>query len=244
MAILSLISIFLNQIIGFLILKAIDSVRYFKNKEWRIFKGYGLHIYVGMFGSGKTSTMVRDAYLKCKKYKELSVLTNMKLCNFPRWTKIVMLQDAKQIVEAPANTLILIDEISTVFNNRDWKTDGVPAALLGTLLQNRKERKMLYATAQHFKHVDSLIRDITQTVKQCSCYFGRWNIIKVFDGMDYENTTGNTRVTGKILRMYGFLQTDFLRSLYDTFEMVELMKKAKYVNERETLIARGKIINI
>lgn len=245
MAYLSLINIFLSQFLGFLIVKIIDAFKYFKNKEYRIFKGFGLHIYCGMFGSGKTSSMVRDAYLQAKKYQSLTILTNMKIFNFPKHTKIVELENYNQIINCPKNTLILIDEISTVFNSRDWKTDGVPAALLGTLLQVRKENKMMYATAQRFQHVDSLIRQITFTVKDCSCYLGRWNIIKVFNGLDYENTIGNTQKTGKLLRMYGFIQTDVVRNLYDTKEMVEKMKKSKYITDAEALKKQSSmVINI
>jgi hypothetical protein len=128
-----------------------------------------------------------------------------------------------------------LDEISTVFNSRDWKKDGVPAALLGCLLQCRKQRKMLLATAQRFQHVDSLIRQITFTVTECSCILGRWNFCKVFYGIDYENTIGNTQNVGKVISLTGFVQTDFIRNLYDTEEMVEKMKKDKYISDSETL---------
>lgn len=235
MALLSLISIAFNQLLGFIILKVIDIFNYFYKKEYKVFKGYGLHIYCGLFGSGKTSSMVYDAYRQAKKYPQLTILTNMELMNFPYYTNIIPLENYKQIIDAPANTLILIDEISTVFNSRDWKTDGIPASLLGTILQVRKQNKMLYGTAQRLQHVDSLIRQVTQTVKECSCYGGRWNIVKVFDGLDYDNTIGNTQITGRIKRMYGFLQTNKVRNLYDTRELVERMKKTKYISDDEAI---------
>jgi hypothetical protein len=212
-----------------------DKFLYIKNKEKYIFKGFGLHIYVGLFGSGKTSSMVHDSYILAKKYPQLTILTNMQLKGFPKHTNIIPLENFQQIIDAPHNTLILIDEISTVFNSRDWKTEGIPATLLGTLLQVRKERKMLYATAQRFNHVDSLIRQITYSVRECKCILGRWNIVKVYDGYDYELKTGNSMLKSKPLKFYGFIQTDFLRNLYDTVEMVQKMKKTKYITDIEAL---------
>lgn len=229
------INVVMNQILGFLILKIIDTVKYFKYKEWKIFKGYGLRIYTGLFGAGKTSTMVRDAYVICKKYSQVTLLTNMTIVNFPKHTKIIFLDDYKQIISSPANTLILIDEIATIFNARDWKTDGVPAPLLGQLLQVRHVRKMILATAQKFDHVDKLIRQITFDVRECMCIMGRWNFVKVYNAMDYEATIGNSEKTGRVKRIYGFLQTDQVRSLFDTMEMVERMKKKQYLNDVEVL---------
>lgn len=222
----------------FLFVKIIDIYKYFRYKEWKIFKGYGLHIYVGMFGSGKTSSMVHDAYCQAKRYKDLTILTNMKLKNFPSWTKIITMTDTNDIVTAPPNTLVLIDEISTVFNSRKYKTDGIPVPLLGMLLQVRKERKMIYATAQRFQHVDALLRQITFSVRSCTCWFGRWNWIYKFDAWDYENRT-SPLVKIPVLSSRAFIQTNKVRELYDTMEMVEEVKKIDFMSNEEILERQG-----
>jgi hypothetical protein len=236
------IAIITGQLLAFIIWKVWDLISLIRFKEWKIFKGFGLHLYCGLFGSGKTSSMVHDAYVIAKRFPQVTILTNMQLKNFPNWTKIMPLENFQQIIDAPPNTVILIDEISTVFNSRDWKTEGIPAALLGMLLQVRKERKMILGTAQRFQHVDSLIRQITFSVRDCMCIAGRWNIVKVFNALDYENTIGNTVKTGKIKKVYGFIQTDFHRELYDTMEMVQKMKKDKYIADEEAIKTRLKVI--
>lgn len=222
----------------FLYVKIIDLYYYLKNKEWNIFKGYGLHIYVGMFGSGKTSSMVHDAYCLAKRYKDLNILTNMKLQNFPEWTNIIQMEDTNDIVTAPPNTLVLIDEISTVFNSRKYKTDGIPVPLLGMLLQVRKERKMIFATAQRFQHVDALLRQITYSVRDCTCWFGRWNWIYKFDAWDYENRQ-NPLIKIPVLGSSAFIQTNKIRNLYDTMEMVEEVKKMDFMSNEEILERQG-----
>lgn len=229
---------FIFQLPHFLFWKVIDLYYYFKNKEWTIFKGYGLHIYVGMFGSGKTSSMINDAYGQACRYKDLTILTNMKLQNFPEHTKIIQMEDTNDIITAPPNTLVLIDEISTVFNSRKYKTDGIPVPLLGMLLQVRKERKMIYATAQRFQHVDALLRQITFSVRACTCWFGRWNWIYKYDAWDYENRT-SPLVRIPVLGSWAFIQTNKIRNLYDTMEMVEEVKKIDFMTNEEILERQG-----
>lgn len=242
--IFSKIQVIVGQFLTFVIILLKDVVLFFVNKEYKVFKGFGLHIYVGAFGSGKTSSMVHDAYQIALRYPQVTILTNMTLKNFPSHTKIIDLMHYKQIIDAPSNTLIIIDEISTVFNSRDWKTEGIPAALLGQLLQVRKQKKMMFATAQVFSHVDSLIRQITFSVRDCRCYCGRWNIITSYEGMDFERRSDNVEKKPRVLRFYGFIQTDKIRNLYDTTEMVEKMKKTKYITDIEALEKQGKVIEL
>jgi hypothetical protein len=89
----SWINIILTTFLQFLMIKLIDIVKYFINKEYKVFKGYGLHIYTGIFGSGKTSTMVYDAYRQACRYPQLTILSNMKLKHFPKHTKIIDLEN-------------------------------------------------------------------------------------------------------------------------------------------------------
>lgn len=221
----------------FIVQKIKDVYRYYRDKEYEKFDGFGLHVYVGLFGSGKTSSMVHRAYELACRFRNMKILTNIKLQGFPAWTKITYLEHYRQIVDSPPDTLILIDEISTIFNSRRWDKDGIPPALLSMLLQVRKERKMIYATAQRFAHVDKLVRDITFTVRECSCWFGRWNWVRVYDAYEYE--TRNAMKPAICQRLQSFIQTDKIRKLYDTYEFVKKMQKEEYMTEKEILEKRG-----
>ena len=214
-------------------LKAIDLYRYLKNKEWKLFTGYGLHIYIGLFGKGKTISMVKKAYDIACSYPQVTILTNIKLQNFPAHTNIIQLQNFKQIIDAPADTLILLDEISSILNSRRWDKEGVPPALLGQLLQIRKQRKMILATAQRFEHVDKLIRDITYSVRDCNTHFGRWTFVTYYDAFDYERQ--NAMKPTVAYDFADFLQTDKLRDSYDTYELIDSMKKEEFLTDKEIL---------
>lgn len=204
------------KLIHYIILVIGDYINKIKDKGY---KGYGLHMYVGLFGGGKTSSMIRDAYEIALTYPEVTILTNMEIYNFPEHTNIEKLIDFQQIVNAKNNTLVLVDEISSIFNNRKWQTNGIPDELLFTLLQCRKRNIEIFGTAQQFNHIDVFFRKITFSVRECTCMTGRWNFIHVFDGYVYENSKA-PRYDYK----YSFIQTNFIRSLYDTREIIKMIK--------------------
>ena len=76
------------------------------------------------------------------KYPQLHILTNINIKNFPDYTEIIPLNTAQDILNAPKNTLVLIDEIGTIFNSRDFSGGkcAVPKPLFQHLCQCRKRR--------------------------------------------------------------------------------------------------------
>ena len=131
------------------------------NKK-RLFPGWGIHLFTGKFGQGKTSLMTIKAYKLALKYPQLHILTNIQLSNFPDHTKILQLQTADDILNAPENTLVLIDEIGTLFNSRDFSTgkNSVPKPVFQHLCQCRKRHMQIFATVQRFNLLDKQIREI------------------------------------------------------------------------------------
>lgn len=109
-----------------------DLMNYIYFRLYKHFYGWGIHLFTGKFGQGKTSLMVIKAYNLCCKYPQLHVVTNLNLINFPDHTEILPLKTANDILNAPNNSLILIDEIGTLFNSRDFSTDknSVPKPVL------------------------------------------------------------------------------------------------------------------
>ena len=105
-------------------------------RQYLLFDGWGIHLFTGKFGQGKTSLMVIKAYNLCCQYPQLCILTNLKIKNFPEWTKILPLNTAQDILNAPENCLVLIDEIGTIFNSRDFSggKNAVPKPLFQTSL--------------------------------------------------------------------------------------------------------------
>lgn len=221
----------------------IDTYKYYKNKEYEKFNLYGLYIYVGMFGSSKTISITRRAKKLAKRYKNLKILTNYQLYNFPKHTEIIPLKNFQQIIDVEGDTLILIDEISSIFNSRNWAKGGIPYDLIGLLLQVRKQRKVIFATAQIYKQVDALLRQITYEVVECSTVSlgvsRRLVINKHYDAFEYEQTMDTYGVKPMPLRRFTFIQTDELRKSYDTMEMIDKAKKQEFLSSKEILEKQG-----
>ena len=231
----------------FLYLELCDIIDYYLNKRYNEFYGWGLHLYTGKFGAGKTCSMVHDAYLLAKRYPQLTIVTNLCLKNFPEHTQILPLKSPQDILNAPVNTLVLIDEIGTIFNSRDFakSKDSVPKILFQHICQCRKRKLMIYATSQRWNFVDKQLRDITATVNVCGCHFShpfcRLNTVKTFDAYEYDLAFQNPLLPLELLDTTVFLQTKKYRELYDTSEMVDNMLKMDYVSDEEILSNRGEL---
>lgn len=209
----------------------LDIFQYFKHKKWNNWNGFGLNIYVGMFGRGKTLSATRYVLRQAKRYK-LNVISNIKLNGYP----YTPLTNWQQIIDAPGNTIILIDEMSTVFNARAWKDFNIN--LLFQLLQCRKNKKMIVGTAQRFAHVDKLLRDITYEVIECRKIW-RWQHTENYDGWDYENCQ-NKQMLKRVFHKWVFISNKDYQA-YDTSEIIDNAKRTTFMSNDEILAARGDV---
>ena len=215
--------------------------------QYRQFFGWGIHLFVGKFGQGKTSLMVITAYELCEKYPQLHIVTNLKLTNFPEHTKILPLNTADDILNAPKNSLILIDEIGTLFNSRDFASgkNSVPKPVFQHLCQCRKRHLMILATVQRYNLLDKQIRDITATVTTCSASFSH-PFSRMLTGLqhdieEYEAYTSNPMYVPRVADTIVKIQTDKYRHLYDTSELIQGLLKMDYLSDEEILRNQGEV---
>lgn len=226
-----------------------DKALYLYYKKKFDFCGWGVHLFTGRFGAGKTSYMVAKAYEIAYMFPQVSILTNIKLKNFPVWTNIIHLNTAQDILNAPANTLVLIDEIGTIFNSRDFSGGkcAVPKPLFQHLCQCRKRKMMIFGTVQRFNLLDKQIRDITADVTACHTHlhypFVRWQTAYTFDIDEYEMYTENRTYNPKIMRSDLIVQTNKIRNLYDTSELVNNMLKKEYLSDSEIIANREGVVS-
>lgn len=222
-----------------------DHLLYYHYKKKRLFPGWGIHLFTGKFGQGKTSLMTIQAYELCVKYPQLHILTNIELTNFPKHTKILPLRTAQDILNAPANTLVLIDEIGTLFNSRDFSTgkNSVPKPVFQHLCQVRKRHMQIFATVQRFNLLDKQIRDITATVTECSATakhpFSRWLTGLTYDIEEYEAYCSNRMYKPRVQSSIVRIQSDFRRHLYDTGQLIQGLLTMDYLSDEEILRNQG-----
>lgn len=231
----------------FLLYYFYDLFWYIVRKGWKEFYGWGLHLYVGPFGASKTSSMVEFGYRQARAYSQLHILTNLCLKNFPDHTEVLPLKCGKDILNAPQNTLVMIDEIGTIFNSRDFakSKESVPKILFQHLCQCRKRKLMIIATTQRWGFMDKQLRDITATVRYCQSYFkhpfSRLCVVKVYDAYEYDLAYTNPLLPLRLLDSRVYIQTDKIRNLYDTAEMVDNMLQMEYISDEEILLNRGEL---
>ncbi len=231
----------------FLFYNIFDRLCYIFFGKRKLFPGWGIHLFVGKFGQGKTSLMTIKAYELCKKYPQLHVVTNLKLSNFPVHTKILPLRTANDILNAPENSIILIDEIGTLFNSRDFSSgkNSVPKPVFQHLCQCRKRHLMILATVQRYNLLDKQIRDISATVTECSARgkhpFSRKLTGLTYDIDEYEAYVSNHMYKPHVDSTIVQIQRDRYRHLYDTSELIQGLLKMNYLSDEEILRNQGEI---
>ena len=222
-----------------------DHLIYYVYQKYKLFPGWGIHLFTGKFGQGKTSLMTIKAYNFACKYPQLNILTNIKLTNFPKHTRIISLNTADDILNAPENTLVLIDEIGTLFNSRDFSTgkNSVPKPVFQHLCQCRKRHMMIYGTVQRFNLLDKQIRDISATVRECSAKgkhpFSRMLTEVCYSIDEYEAWCANRMYTPTPSYSNVLIQKDQYRRLYDTTELIQGLLTKEYLSDEEILRNQG-----
>lgn len=210
----------------------IKDVKANKNKEKKLHL-YGIEGYFGLPGFGKTMAMSKRLLDYRKKYgDDVIIMTNYGFSYedkpFTHW---------KQLLEEYPKTVIFAwDEVQNQFNSRDYK--NFPTDLLTLLTQNRKGNgKMILYTAQRWHRVDKVFRELTTLCHQCKTRMGRLTGVKSFLWEDYEQLITTTNVKSKMKihprKRDVFIQTDFIRNCYDSYQMLESAKSKEYMSRTE-----------
>lgn len=223
----------------------LDFISWIRSKGWNDFNYWGLHLFVGRFGSGKTISAVRRVYNICCSKRGVTVLTNLTLTGFPKDTNIIKLVNSHQILDLPDKSIVLIDEIGSIFNSRDWGSSKkcVPKPVYQHIVQCRHRRIMLIGTVQDWSFLDKQLRDIADSVTICRSIFShpftRYTTCTEYDAKQYDRSYTNPLVPIRPSSFYGFVQSNDLRSKYDTLEMVEGMLDSEYLSDEDILRNRG-----
>ncbi len=191
--------------------------------------GY-IAVYNGYFGSGKTLSCVEQV---CSLYRhfnglevyndemgvflkqKITIISNLRLQGVP----YVHFESEQQFIDyevAPSEVCIfLIDELGTVWNNRDFKNFNPD--VFQNIVQSRHRRMSIYGTLPLMIGTDVNIRRYTRSVIFCS---KMWRIVKhvYYRGEDIENCS-NLNLIQPLRVEYKFVTNRMYRQ-YDTTEMV------------------------
>ena len=209
--------------------KSIDIYRFFKLP--RKVHLYGIWCFVGIYGGGKTMSLVEYLERMRKKYGDKVYIAT----NFFYKNQDFAIKDWQDLLPAFDKPVIFAyDELQNEFNSREYKS--FPVSLMHLLTQNRKGHgKQIVYTAQDYETVDKNFRRLTTNVLTCRTRFGRFTITKRYDREDYEHLNATVDVGRKIKikphEVRRYVQTDKLRELYDSYQMLESAVSKKYVDQ-------------
>lgn len=197
-----------------------------KSDKIKTFEEFGLTMYTGRQGSGKTLSLVEYLYRMKIKYPNVMIVTNFEYAGqdkvFEHWTDLLNIRNGENGV------IFAIDEIQNEFDSNSWK--DFPAWVLAEITQQRKQRIKIIGSSQVFTRVVKQLREQCYEVVECSCISKRWIFQRAFDGAEYSDYTDSVNKPPSLHRLWrrSFVQNDPIRSLYDTYKKIEKIKRGQY----------------
>ncbi|MBO7730900.1 MAG: hypothetical protein J6S67_00055 [Methanobrevibacter sp.] len=223
-----------------------DIYDYVVKRKWREWpeKMCGIYNFVGYFGKGKT--LSATAYClrvvnRMKKYgKKVRVISNYEI----KGVDYIPLENFEQIVEISkialsgtdpyCGTLIMIDEIELLLNNR--KFASFPLELLSTICQQRKSHVCCLTTLQRWHQCDKAWRDLSLWCVDCTKIW-RFQRLRFFDAWDVENATQQSMVQCKHTEWF-FVENKHYNA-YDTTRLISDMDAKNFISTEESLQRRA-----
>lgn len=223
--------LFLVKFFRFFYWKVKDYIHY--KKYGRSFNEYGVTLFSGKQGAGKTMALVEYLERMRTIYPDVIIMTNFGYKHendtFNDWKDFFTVRNGENGV------IFAIDEIQNEFSSTNWK--NFPPSLLSEITQQRKQKIKIVSTSQVFTRVVKPLREQTFEVVECYTFLGRWTFTKAFDAQEYEAVVDNPMIKNKLRRLWrrNFVQDEKIRNLYDSYAKIEKMQQTEYLPESERL---------
>lgn len=185
----------------------------------------GVVCFVGAQGAGKTLSAVKAFKAAARQYPKALLCSNLNVYGLDR--DIIPFHDYSQIEELQngnAGVIFLIDEMQTVWNCMEAR--NIPIDEIGTLCQNRKDRRLIFGTSQVYGRTAKQVREQYKLVVFCRSFFKyiQWNIVVDPCSEGYTSEDAG-HFEGKILWKSLFFHSPEDYQAYDTYFKIERMKR-------------------
>lgn len=207
------------------------------DREPDFFRHQGLVIFEGRQGSGKTISMVKFISEMQEEYPLAKCITNFAYKNeddkLKTWKMLIDYKNGKKGV------IVAMDELQNWFSSNDSK--NFPPEMLGVITQNRKNRRIILGTSQNFYLLAKAIRSQATEVRRCTTLLGCLTIVRKF--LPILDSEGNV-VEWKKRGMYCFVHDKKLRDSYDTWKVIENLRKSGFQDiPRTEVVSKTYLIN-
>jgi len=169
-------------------------------------------IYLGRRGSGKTTTMIKDAYIEYVRGRR--VISNMESVSF---AEFMTNEQIKQISKNSdiENAVLLIDEMQIFFDSRrSMKGENINFSYF--VQQIRKRNVDILGTTQFSNAVEKRVRDHTDFVCRPQ-FLKKYNLIKV---TYYDETSTQDIDVDETVNKGVVYNPDKIFKLFDTNEKI------------------------
>lgn len=185
------------------------------------FRPQGVVIFTGRQGNGKSISMMEYALRLHDTYPECKILSNTAFTYqdqaLKHWKQLIDFKNDHRGV------VVIMDELQNWFSSNQSR--NFPPEMLSVITQNRKNRRIILGTSQNFYLLAKAIRSQCTEVRQCFTFAGVLTVvIRREPVVDNDGDVKEMKYRG----MYFFTHSPRLRNSYDTWAVVDAMKKSGF----------------
>lgn len=181
------------------------------------FRPYGVHVFCGEQGAGKTVALTQFLLKYQKEYPLLRVKTNYGYKyedgEITHWSDLIHSNNGIY------GEIDVLDEIQNWFNSMQSK--DFPPEMMTEITQQRKQKKIIVGTAQVFSRIAKPIREQIQFIYKPITVFGCMTIVRKYKP---KVSSSNGDLSDLKLRgCYFFIHNKELRDSFNTYKKIERM---------------------
>lgn len=189
---------------------------------------YGMHLFCGEQGSGKTTCMAYMIRKYKRMYPQLRVISNfhcsMQDAPLESWRDLTL--DTNGIY----GEIDCIDEIQNWFASNASR--DFPPDMLTVITQQRKVRRCIFATSQVFTRVAKPIRENTYLMYYPFTIAGCLTVVRVYKPVLDEKGDLKER---KLRKVFCFVHDNELRSMFDSYKTICTLSQSGFKNLNDQL---------
>jgi len=193
-----------------------------KIKNPQYYRPHGIIIFDGIYGSGKTVSMIWYVKTLMREHPKMNIYANF---DFPGQKGALTKIDDFEKIEDEDGSIFLIDEAQKSFDARKWSEFDLGFA--AQLAENRKMAKLFLVASQNFKHVDVRIRDLAMYIVECKSFMGLLFRNRFYTPSEYEKrASGIWDKRPKTVKSYSFVGFPELFNSFASLKRLGRIEKA------------------
>ena len=199
------------------------------NRPKGAFNEHGIIVFCGAQGQGKT--IAETQYLNDMniKYPSLKIYTN-----YGYLKEDMSITDWRALVDynnGVNGVICALDELQNWFSSSMSK--NFPPRMMATVTQNRKNRRVIIASAHFFNNLAKPIRIHATEIRDCRTFLGCFTVVKrtrpLFD------SSGEV-FKRRLLGYYCFVHDEDLYNSYDTYKIISNLSEAGFKDDNFAII--------